>query len=92
MMSPDGICDPSTRKFKSNEPGPSDLDQTSYPTMKTGRDKLSRKSHPVVEDEVLLLIGIAFDTHAFISALETSVIVRPKSIGSMRIQVVSISK
>ena len=46
----------------------------------------------MVEDEVLFSVGIIFDTRAFISALETNIIVRPQGIGGTRIKGISKSK
>ena len=45
-----------------------------------------------MEDELLLSILIVFDTRAFISELETNIIVRPQVIGGMRIREVSTAK
>ena len=92
MTSPDGIGDSNTSEYEANEPDPSDLDQTSYPTMETGWDIFLVKSHPVVEDEALSSIISTFERRAFISALEMNVIVRPQGIGGMRIKAVSTAK
>ena len=60
--------------------------------MRIGQDIFLVQSHPMMEDELLLSTRSYFYTRAFISALETNVIVRPQGICGMRIQAVSATK
>ena len=60
--------------------------------MSIGQDIFLVQSHPMMEDELLFSTRSYFDTRAFISSLETNVIVIPQGICGMIIQAVSATK